>query len=71
MTPRGMKSFADFMFKIGRIKRNPANWQEMFFSETAQRTEADGSRPERPLGRHQRGSKGIGRAVAENSRAGM
>ena len=33
MTPRGMKSFADFMFKIGRIKQNPANWQEMFYSE--------------------------------------
>ncbi|MEA2614168.1 MAG: sulfonate transport system substrate-binding protein, partial [Chloroflexota bacterium] len=40
MTPRGMKSFADFMFKIGRIKQNPANWQEMFYSEA---TELPGS----------------------------
>jgi NitT/TauT family transport system substrate-binding protein len=35
MTPRGMKSFADFMFKIGRIKQNPAKWQDMFYSEAS------------------------------------
>jgi NitT/TauT family transport system substrate-binding protein len=35
MTPRGMKSFADFMFKIGRIKQSPANWQEMFYTEAS------------------------------------
>ena len=40
MTPRGMKSFADFMFKIGRIKQSPATWQEMFYSEA---TELPGS----------------------------
>jgi len=33
MTPRSMKTFADFMFKSGRIKRNPENWQEMFYDE--------------------------------------
>jgi hypothetical protein len=33
MTPRGMKSFADLMLKIERIKQNPANWQEMFYNE--------------------------------------
>jgi NitT/TauT family transport system substrate-binding protein len=36
MTPRGMKSFADFMFKIGRIKQNPAKWQDMFYSEASE-----------------------------------
>ena len=36
MTPRAMKSYADFMFRTGRIKQNPANWQEMFFSEAAE-----------------------------------
>jgi NitT/TauT family transport system substrate-binding protein len=36
MTPRAMKSYADFMFKTGSIKRQPESWKELFFSETAQ-----------------------------------
>jgi hypothetical protein len=35
MTPRAMKSYADFMFKTGSIKRQPENWKELFFIETA------------------------------------
>lgn len=33
MAPHSMKAYADFMFKTGRIKRNPENWQEMFYDE--------------------------------------
>jgi NitT/TauT family transport system substrate-binding protein len=33
MTPRSMKAFAEFMFKVGRTKRNPDTWQEMFYDE--------------------------------------
>jgi NitT/TauT family transport system substrate-binding protein len=36
MTPRSMMSYADFMFKTGRIKQNPASWQDLFFSEAAE-----------------------------------
>jgi NitT/TauT family transport system substrate-binding protein len=35
MTPRAMKSYADFMHKTGGIKRAPENWADLFFSETA------------------------------------
>ena len=36
MTPRAMKSYADFMYKTGTIKRLPDKWSDLFFSETAQ-----------------------------------
>jgi NitT/TauT family transport system substrate-binding protein len=35
MTPRAMKSYAEFMHRTGAIKRLPENWAELFFSETA------------------------------------
>jgi NitT/TauT family transport system substrate-binding protein len=38
MTPRAMKSYAEFMHKTGSIKRLPENWSELFFSEAADLT---------------------------------
>ena len=35
MTPRAMKSYAEFMHKTGAIKRLPESWTDLFFSETA------------------------------------
>jgi NitT/TauT family transport system substrate-binding protein len=35
MTPRAMKSYAEFMHKTGSIKRLPEHWSELFFSEAA------------------------------------
>lgn len=34
MTPRGMKSYAEFMYETGTIKRLPDKWSDLFFSET-------------------------------------
>ena len=36
MTPRAMKSYAEFMYKTGTIKRLPEKWSELFFGETAE-----------------------------------
>jgi NitT/TauT family transport system substrate-binding protein len=33
MTPRALKSYADFMYKTGTIKRLPQAWSEIFFDE--------------------------------------
>ena len=33
MTPRAMKSYAEFMYKTGTIKRLPETWSELFFEE--------------------------------------
>jgi len=30
-----MKSYAEFMYRTGTIKRLPASWTELFFSEAA------------------------------------
>jgi NitT/TauT family transport system substrate-binding protein len=35
MTPRAMKSYAEFMHKTGRIKVLPGGWAEIFFPEAA------------------------------------
>jgi NitT/TauT family transport system substrate-binding protein len=35
MTPRAMKSYADFMFRAGTIKRQPNRWSDLFFEEAA------------------------------------
>lgn len=35
MTPRAMKSYADFMFKAGTVKRRLDKWSDLFFDETA------------------------------------
>jgi NitT/TauT family transport system substrate-binding protein len=34
MTPRAMKSYAEFMYKTGTIKRLPDKWSDLFFGET-------------------------------------
>ncbi len=34
-TPRAMKSYADFMYRTGTIKRLPDKWSDLFFGETA------------------------------------
>ena len=31
ITPNGVKAYADFMHKIGRIKTQPASWKDLFF----------------------------------------
>lgn len=31
ITPNGVKTYADFMHKIGRIKTQPASWKDLFF----------------------------------------
>ena len=36
MTPRAMKSYAEFMYKTGTIKRLPEKWSELFFGETGE-----------------------------------
>jgi sulfonate transport system substrate-binding protein len=36
MTPRAMKSYAEFMYKTGTIKRLPETWSELFFSEAGE-----------------------------------
>jgi NitT/TauT family transport system substrate-binding protein len=33
MTPRAMKSYAEFMYKTGTIKRLPETWSDLFFEE--------------------------------------
>ena len=35
MTPRAMQTYADFMFRVGTVKRLPDKWADLFFSETA------------------------------------
>ena len=32
-TPTGTMKYADFMARVGKVKRRPANWQDMFFPE--------------------------------------
>jgi len=34
MTPRAMKSYAEFIYKTGTIKRLPDKWSDLFFGET-------------------------------------
>ena len=36
MTPRAMKSYAEFMYKTGTIKQLPEKWSELFFGETGE-----------------------------------
>lgn len=36
LTPRAMKSYAEFMYKTGTIKRLPDKWSDLFFSETGE-----------------------------------
>lgn len=35
MTPRAMKTYAEFMYRSGTIKRLPESWSELFFQEAA------------------------------------
>jgi NitT/TauT family transport system substrate-binding protein len=35
LNPRAMKTYADFMYRSGTIKRLPASWSELFFDEAA------------------------------------
>jgi NitT/TauT family transport system substrate-binding protein len=37
VVPNGIKKYADFMYKIGRIKRRPEKWSDMFFDEIQDR----------------------------------
>ena len=32
-TPVNLMKFVDFMYKVGRIKKKPASWKDMFFPE--------------------------------------
>jgi NitT/TauT family transport system substrate-binding protein len=32
-TPVNVMAFVDFMYKVGRLKKKPATWKDMFFSE--------------------------------------
>ena len=32
-TPVNVMKFVDFMYKVGRIKKKPASWKDMFFPE--------------------------------------
>ena len=32
-TPKNVMAFVEFMYKVGRIKKKPASWKDMFFPE--------------------------------------
>jgi NitT/TauT family transport system substrate-binding protein len=32
-TPENMMKYADFMQRVGSIKKRPATWQDLFFNE--------------------------------------